>query len=471
MEVNMGFIPGKTKEVHQRLSKVSADFLEFVEKNPGSLKRCNYSHSLETGVNLEVIQPWPVFINRQVKKQMEDSTTRVFSLIKKIPQCIFANNPQKISSYYGFPPEYVQMQLEGIRGGHLERILGRGDFVFSSLGLKCLEYNVSAALGGYQNIYLEQIYFNIPIFTRFLQEYKVKIDRQNLVSHLLQHLVKHAKNKFPTRDHPEMNIVFALPNYSTTPGLETLENYFNQIYPGVLKAEDFHGIGEVRFCDFPGLKVANQCVYYKTKRIQVLVEWYNGEVPIEIYIAFLLGNVILYDGPIGALLSNKLNLALLSENENSEIFSLEEREIIKKYIPWTRRTVPGETTYGTKTIDLEDFIYSNQVKLAIKPVREMGGKDVSIGKSTPADRWKQVVEQAMQDSQRNWIVQEYVESAPFVFQYGENGCTEHDVIWGLLAFGTEYAGGYLRLLPKSNSKGVVNCAQGAEITTIFEVDE
>jgi hypothetical protein len=166
-----------------------------------------------------------------------------------------------------------------------------------------------------------------------------------------------------------------------------------------------------------------------------------------------------------------LNLALLSENENSEKFSPGEREIIKKYIPWTRRIVPGETTYEAKTVDLEDFIRSHQVKLVIKPVREMGGKDVSIGKLTPPDRWKQVVEQAMRDSQGNWIVQEYVESSPFVFQYGENGCTEHDVIWGLLAFGTEYAGGYLRLLPKSNSKGVINCAWGAEITTIFEVDE
>jgi len=69
------------------------------------------------------------------------------------------------------------------------------------------------------------------------------------------------------------------------------------------------------------------------------------------------------------------------------------------------------------------------------------------------------------------VVQEYTESYPYLFQSGTNGCIEHHAIWGLLVFGTRYAGGYLRILPKENGKGVINTYQGAEKTVIVEVDE
>jgi uncharacterized circularly permuted ATP-grasp superfamily protein len=203
-----------------------------------------------------------------------------------------------------------------------------------------------------------------------------------------------------------------------------------------------------------------------------MVEWYHGNIPAQFIYVSLMGNLIMFNGPITHLLSNKLNLALLSENEDTGAFTPGDREIIKKYIPWTRRLVPGEVTFGTGTFDMEDFLSSHREKLVIKPDRELGGIDIQVGKFTAAEQWEEAIGNAFRDKDRNWLVQEYVEPSTHLYQYSDDGYAEHQIIWGLFVFGSTYAGGFLRLIPKNEDrKGVINTHQGAEKTAILEVPE
>jgi hypothetical protein len=168
-------------------------------------------------------------------------------------------------------------------------------------------------------------------------------------------------------------------------------------------------------------------------------------------------------------MSNKLNIALMSENQDSDIFTLEERETIKKYIPWTRKVKYGQTTYNNQKIKLEDFILSNREQLVLKPGAGLGGVDVHLGYNTPENQWQQVVERAFRE--RDWVVQERIDSYPFLYQYGKGGYAEHNVNWGAFLFGTRYGGSWLRILPKADPEGVINVTQGAEVGVLFEVDE
>jgi uncharacterized circularly permuted ATP-grasp superfamily protein len=168
-------------------------------------------------------------------------------------------------------------------------------------------------------------------------------------------------------------------------------------------------------------------------------------------------------------MSSKLNLALLSQHENSDIFSPGERETIKKYIPWTRKTIAGEVNYGTDKVKLEEFVFANKERLVLKPSMGISGAGIHIGKNTPADQWKKIVDQVFKE--KNWVVQEYVESFSFVYQRGETGCAEHIVVWGLFVFGSHYGGAWARLLPIDNKCGVVNSFKGAEESVILEVEE
>lgn len=456
-------------DAHGQLSDCSLKFLEYVEQEPELLKRSNFS-VLDALTEAGKPQSWPTFIDKKAVRRLEDAGTNVFDLIRSIPRRIFANDPDKISRYYQVPPDIAEMLLDGADEPHLDRLIGRADFIDSPTGLKCLEYNISAGLGGMWVAYWEPVYSALPLISKFLNRYGGKIVNKNLYSTLLEHLFDCTPDKFLQSEN-EINIAMAIPGHKE--GVDRLKEnkYLNQIYKNILGRKRLGaGLeGSILFCDYTLMDIKEDCLYYKNKKVHVLVEMYHGIVPAEIMTVFKAGNTCLINGPITKFMSNKLNLAVLSEHENSDLFNAEERENIKKYIPWTRRTVPGlVTTYGTREINLDSFVFDFKDRLIIKPPMGVSGIDVCIGKNTPGEVWKKAMERAF--SEKNWVLQEYVESLPYLYQEGENGCGEHNVAWGLFIFGSRYAGGLLRVLPTGDKNGVINSVRGAEETVLFEVE-
>jgi glutathionylspermidine synthase len=409
-----------TKEimaVHRELSDTSAAFLEFVEKNPGASERSQY-RSLKWHDERVKLQPWPTFINQKKKKEMATASIRVCNLIKNLLQRLFDSEPGKISHYYEIPADLVKMQLNATNKEHIARLLARGDFIFSPSGIKCIEYNISSDLSGLETPIWQSMYSKVPLISRFLEENHVKIKNNNLLSFLLKYLAGIGRAKWPSR--AEINISFVIQDY-TEGQWDREEVYLNQLYKDILAVGNKSLKGQIIFCDYHQLNTSNNGVFHREKQIHILVEFYSGMVMPEILNCFKNGDILVYNGPITRLLSNKLNLALLSENRDSAIFSDEERQIIKKYIPWTRKLTVGDTTYDGARIKLKDFVFSNREKLVIKPSENYGGIGVCIGKNTPDSQWRENVTQAIM--QKGWLVQEYVQSLPYLYQSGENGCT------------------------------------------------
>jgi hypothetical protein len=453
------------------LSGVNIDFLEFVEENPEALKRSSFSELVAFDIGPRNVQPWPTFVSRKMKQQLEQTSTAVFHLIKQIPARLFDNDTQQIADYFGFNEEYTQLQLESVKGGHLDNLLARGDFIINSQQIKCLEFNVSAAIGGWQLPILETLYLKNPIIAKFSRQYRVKVHNKNQHIIFLRHLLNTARKKFPTPLHREINIAVVIPHYENDRETNIIQEHLNRLWQELLEQQDTYSGGSIIFCTFSHLNDRHDCIFYKDKPINSVVEWHHGKVPLEILYVSLMGNVILYNGPITTLLSNKLNLALLSENQDTGIFTSGESEIIKAHIPWTRRILPGQVTYNKEKFSMEDFLRSRREKLVIKPVHELGGTGISVGRYISPEQWEKVVKKALMDEYGDWIVQQYIEPLTHLYQYGEEGYAEHQTIWGLFTFGTEYAGGFLRLMPKNaNSKGIINTYQGASKTVIFEVD-
>jgi hypothetical protein len=469
-----------TKEVysaHRELSQCSAAFLEYVSKNPGCLKRSNFSALLSADwFDYVKFQPWPTFISKKTKDMMETAAVKVYQLITSIPERLFGYDAGKMVQYYGVPGNLVKLMLRGTANGAVRDMLSRGDFIFSpTAGLKCVEFNmVSNIGGGWQTDAIETLYFNTPVIAGFLEQYQGKVSRENFFAGLLEYVIDKAAARFSPKDHDEINMAIVLPKYVPSQGgLEALEKGVTKMYQQVLQRKNSSLGGELIFCDFLRLKVVDNHVIFavpgKNKRIHILVEKCNGMVPVEMMNAVEAGNLLLFNGPISHLMSNKLNLALLSERENSDVFSPAEREVIKKYIPWTRRVIKGDTEYEGKKVELGDFILSHRERLLLKPGEGIGGYGVYPGCSTPPDLWKQQVEKALEE--KNWVVQEYIPSFPYLYQQGENGCAEHHVVWGFFVYGSQRGGGYIRLLPVKNHKGVINASQGAQACILMEVDE
>lgn len=441
-------------KAHGGLSKVSLDFLEFVKKNPGSLDAENYG-TLNLDTAMIRLQPWPTFVNRARVNEMREAGTAVVNLVKSIPGRIFAHNPREMSEYYGIPEDTVKRQLTGINHFHTANLLARGDFFLSPTGWKCLEFNITAKLGGLQIPFWKSLYLNTPIIASFFKEYRPAIVEKNLVSALLDHVIEAATARFPS--YRSMNVAQAISGYQGD--CRFMERYLDEMYKKKLRQLPGQPGGRIVMCPIDRLWVEDNRVFYGGDEICSLIEWEHGQIPEALLQAFQAGNICLYNGPITGILANKLNLALLSENmDSSAFFSSEEREIIRKYIPWTRKIT------GNK-----DFLLSHQETLVIKPSSGLGGEGVHIGRNTPEADWAQCVDRAIRE--KNWLVQERVESPAYLYQSGRQGCEEHYLVWGLFLFGQNFSGIDVRVLPRKNTDGVINAHQGASTSIVFEVEE
>ncbi|MGE5342658.1 MAG: hypothetical protein ACM3SY_14380 [Candidatus Omnitrophota bacterium] len=460
-------IKEELKETQQKLSKVNTSFFEFVERHPVAFQASTF-RTLDLNSKLFVLQPWPTFINKTAVDEFREASVKVFELIKSIPQRIFGNNVEKISAYYGLPLQVVKLHLEGATERHIRDLVGRGDFLLGPSGLKCLEFNITANLGGWYVPVWETLYLNHPLVGKFLREYQVKTHNSNLIHQFLEHILEAILLESENLHSPERNTVFVVKNYMSEAA--DLGVYLNAYYQTLLKKKDRHLTGEVMVCDYHHMKTIDKHLYYKGKRIHALVEFYNGLVPPEVQDVFRAGNVRLWNGPITDLLSSKLNLALLSDyHAAGSCFSDEEKRIIDRFIPWSRKVTRGSSTYGTEIIDLEHFILSQKDRLVIKSSVGYGGKSVFVGQKLSATEWEGVLRKALEGG--NWMVQEFVEALSAVYQSGENGYEPHDMVWGIFVLGSQYGGTWVRVMPQKDNKGTINCHQGARVSVIFEVDE
>jgi len=180
-------IPHHIKEAHKRLSNHSVKFLEFVQTDPEHVKRSNFQ-VLKWPRKYVTFQPWPLFINQHLKNELMEAGRNVTRLVKNIPGQLFACNPKKISAYFELSLEIIIDALEGVSDTHIHNLLARGDFAFSpTSGFKCIEFNVSGNLGGWELPFWQSMYLQTPIVSTFFEENNIKMRNANLLSVVLEH--------------------------------------------------------------------------------------------------------------------------------------------------------------------------------------------------------------------------------------------------------------------------------------------
>ena len=449
---------------HQDLSDCSVAFLEFVKKNPACLDRANFD-----GILIDKRfpdcnpQPWPTFVSNKKKMEMAEAAQKINDLIKSIIPRFFSYDIQKICHYYEIDPERTQMLMYGVDESHLKNLLARGDFIATPSGeFKCLEFNMQANLGGWELDLLEPIYTETPIIANFLKEYSPTIYKNHFFSLLFEHVLDAFQKKHPDTtkrgEIEKVNMAIVYPDPFLSEQNDTISQMQNS-YKQALHKKNSKLKGELIVCGFNSLKMSHNFLVHDGQKIDILLEMLNGLTPLLYMHLVKEGNLQLYNGPVCKLMSNKLNLAFLSEHQDSDIFSLEEQAVIKKHIPWTRKVLASHTS----------FLLSQQENLVLKPSDGLGGIDVFLGCKTAPAEWAQQVEKAV--AEKKWVAQEYVPSASYLYQNGKTGCSPHHVIWGLFVMGSQYAGGFVRIMPENKIHGAINYHQGAEESIIIEVEE
>jgi hypothetical protein len=447
------------------LSPAAARFLEYVTCEPERTRRLDhlggggYPSWLDEFYRKSVLQSWPTFLGAEKVAEITRATVELTRLVKSIPERIFGNDRRRIAEHYGLGQEAMARLLLDPPNG-LDGALVRNDFIDTAAGLKILEVN-AGRIGGWLFGYLEQRFRTHPLIARFLAEERLQPGYRDALAEMLRHVIAHNRSK-PTTAAGDLNVAIVVDRA----GLASEDARISRLYRDLLAGSGLRGA--VVLCPYAALAARENRIWYRDGRpIQAILEVTQENTPSGVFRSFKLGRVSLYNGPVDALLNDKRNLALLSEHADSGAFTVEEREVLQRFLPWTRVVGPGAATFRGETRPLPALLLAHREDFVLKPAIGYQGGGVALGCLTPEENWGLLVRDAV--AKGGWLAQERVDSRAYVYQTGEQGYAVHDVVWGLFCFGESYGGGFLRMMPRGAGDGVINSARGASEGILFEV--
>lgn len=450
---------------HLALSAEDLAFREFARQDLDLLQRSTF-RILDGDARLYYRQQsWPTFVGGAKLEQFKNLSLALAALIRRVPERIFHNDPAKICGFYGLPSRDAA-ELILSEPNCIAESMARGDLIDTASGFKCIEFNFTPDVGGWETSLLAELQGKIPAAADLLARAGICFSYTSTLEVMFAHVIRLAERR-RIGDRGELNVACVFdPIRLAKPGLTEMVALFQRDFDQSCRNSGSALHGRVIACHYRDLISAQGKIYCGKMQVHAVFELSAGQVLTEAFRSFKAGKVLLFNGPISHVLSEKRNLALLSENEASGAFAAQERQIIRQHIPWTRLVSARQVELAGETVYLPDLLAGARHRLVLKEGRSYGGKGVALGSSTSAERWEELVRTALEKG--GWVVQEHLESLPYLYQCGESGCAPHDVIWGPFVVGDAYAGVILRMQPKT-AGGAVNLSLAATEGAVFEV--
>lgn len=462
-------VPAEVAGHHLDLSEADWRFRQEALTRPELLRRETFPGVGEPLPLLRALpcHDWPSFVRRERMEELGRVTRDLVRLVKAVPERIFDNDAGRLAEFYGrFSPAILEILLaepNGIGPG-----LSRTDFLWTAEDFKCLEVNLSANCGGWDTLVLRDRYLAVPAIAGWIEAQGYSIHFRDPLEILFEHLVDTGRGLADASG--EVDVVFVV-----APGtsLEDWSEAAAFLADGYRRVQERRGTsGRSVVCTLDRLEVRRGMLWLDGRRVHAVVGLYRDLPRPDLYRVFKGGRVALFNGPLEPILTDKRNLALLSEHAASDRFDAAERQVIERHVPWSRVVREGVTTYQGDEIDLVPFLTAERRRFVLKPALGQGGQGVMLGGHVSADEWRATLDEALSSSE--WLAQETVVSRAYLERWGEDdvrqGACLQERVWGPFLCGDRFAGALLRQQPLTTGKPI-NASLGlATLSTALEVE-
>ncbi|HKH45199.1 MAG TPA: hypothetical protein VKM72_11090 [Thermoanaerobaculia bacterium] len=455
---------GGWQSTHLNLSALDLKFREVAKGSPEFLDRAHFKILDETKELLHYrLQSWPTFVGPEKLADLKRVGIEVSRLIRSVPEKIFRNDPVKLAGFYGLgSPWLAEVLFDPPTGA--ETMLSRGDLIETASGFKCIEWNFTPSLGGWDTTIITSQLLSASPTSRFIESERLRPAFTDTMLEMFRFVIDDLRGK-GIIDSGELTIAFVT-HAEEVPHIAGGLYYFDRELQRTIEAMGIDLQGRTVACTAEDLVPAEDGLHLADRRVGAVIELGGNGTPPHVYRQFK-GNLVgLYNGPMNTILSNKRNVALLSQHAASGAFSAEEHAFIGAHVPWTRLVAPGEIDYEGKMSPLAELLMDRQEQFVLKDASSYGGAGVVLGRFASPETWRQTLDNAL--AKGDWVVQEILESLPYLYQSGDYGCSIHDVIWGPFVFGERYGGVVLRMQPKA-AGGAVNLSLSATEGIVLEI--
>ncbi|NVJ05763.1 hypothetical protein HUW63_11040 [Myxococcus sp. AM001] len=470
-----GHFSPEVKAQHGQLSPAAAAFLEFTERVPEVFSRQTFKPYEASPLIPYELHAWPTFVEGPVARQMREVAPALCRLIKRAPRRLLGAT-DRAAAFYGIPHERAHAALEALaRTDDARGAIGRGDFIHDGTALKCLEFNMTAGVGGWETaIHVQQVLAQ-PAMQRFAVEQRLRVRQPRTLRDFFANLVDTVRRDVEWEGECNIGILFSPSTLPDAGPAEQVSRFFTAQLQELLQPEGARG--EVLMATYgsvesePGARLT-----LRGKRLHAVVE-YDARDRVALagaaYVAraqaaFDARTVSLLNGPAQDVLDDKRNLTLLWEHVATSALSEPERELVRRSVPWTCRVERTHVERDGTRYFIPELLASQRESLVLKPGRDYGGESVRLGWATSAADWDTAVREALDVG--GWVVQERVRPTPIHALGPEGTVVPYSVVWGLFVLGETYGGHFFRMCPMQRGTGVVNVAQGAVVGALIELE-
>lgn len=311
------------------------------------------------------------------------------------------------------------------------------------------EFNGETPAGAGYGDALAEVFLDLPVMHRFLQEYDV---RPLPARHGVLRVLLDAYGRWGRGPAAPSIAILDWKEVPTASEFALFEEYFRSrgFDCRIVDPRDVEFRGGALMG--PGGRIT---LIYKRVLLSELVE--RGGIDHPVIRAVRAGAVCMVNPFRCKLLHKKASLAVLSDERNAGWYSAAEAAAIAAHVPWTRVVEERHTEHGGRVVDLVPFIHEQRERLVLKPNDDYGGKGIVLGWDASAGEWERAVEQALIEP---FIVQERIAipSEPFP-TFSGGGAALADRILDTAPFA--WSGGFMDgCLTRLSTAALVNVTAG-----------
>ncbi len=446
-------------------SAVQRRFAEYFLAEPECRDEAAFAALAERDAFLRFhLQRWLMFLGPRASEELARSTVDVCRLVCEIPQRVFRLDPQGLAEFYSMPREIAQLIVELVqKTDFLRDTVSRADLIWTAQGLKVCEVNAAGNLGGWEVGGWHGRYRRVPPLARFLDREAERVRLIDPLDESYAHFIDVALRR-GLAGSGELNLAMT----SVERMNDAFKAFVDQGYQRMLAAKIPGAQGRVVVCRAEEVTERSGRLSVGDLPIQLVLDASPDRFNRNVFTALMAGTAFAWNGPLSTLLSDKMNLALLSELEANGELAPADAETVRRHFPWTRRVVGDFTDFRGERGYLPDLLLEHRNDLVLKAGLSSSGVAVHLGRNNAEGAWQTLIDQAIDEG--GWIVQEFADSRPFLLGDLQGNPAWQDIVWGTFDYGGKYAGAFLRHKP-CEQEGIINAAQGATIGVYYEATE
>jgi len=349
----------------------------------------------------------PMLITERRYEQVRRDSRLALSAIERLYRALMADD--KLRAELDLTPD--EERLISIDPGFgAPDASGRLDAFFDSHGeFYFIEYNADSPGGLLYGDALSEIFTEMDVVREFAGKYPLR--RVEIRPHILEALLS-CYHEWGARDRPRIAIV-DWDEVKTRAEFDICREYFDSRgYPAV--------IADPNELEYRGgwLRVGDSQINLIYKRVVTGELLARGGLNHPLIRATRDRAVCVVNSFRVQMLMKKALFALLDDPQYDHLFPEDERDALRRRIPWTRALREGFTTYRGRRVDLVDFVIRRREALVLKPNGDYGGRGVVLGWQCGDDDWARAIKDATGAS---FVVQERVEVLQEAFPTLANG--------------------------------------------------